>query len=130
MVGLSLHIHQNQAVLSLDSSGESLHKRGYRPILTKAPLNEALPAAPNLQHGRGGGARGVLIGPLCGSGTLCIEAGWLALHRPPGLTRKRFGFMGWMDFDVGLWTSLRDEARRGGRKGLPAPTLGFDTRRG
>ena len=48
---------------------------------------------------------------MCGSGTLPIEAAWIALHRPPGLTRKHFGFMGWMDFDVGLWTAIRDEAR-------------------
>jgi putative N6-adenine-specific DNA methylase len=127
MVGLNLHIHQNQAVLSLDSSGESLHKRGYRPILTKAPLNEALAAGIILLTGWRGEVP--LVDPLCGSGTLCIEAAWLALKRPPGLTRRRFGFMGWMNYDVALWTSLRDEARRQVARELPQPILGADVRR-
>ena len=127
MIGLNLHIYRDQAVLSLDSSGESLHKRGYRPILTKAPLNEALAAALVLRTGWSGET--AFVDPLCGSGTLPIEAAWIALRRPPGLTRRRFGFQGWMDFDVRLWTELRDEARRGVRKRLPAPVLGSDVRR-
>ena len=127
MVGLNLHIYRDHAILSLDSSGESLHKRGYRPILTKAPLNEALAAALVLRSDWD--PTTPFIDPLCGSGSLPIEAAWIALRRPPGLTRKRFGFMGWMDFDVGLWTELRDEARRGVLKKLPAPILGFDIRR-
>ncbi len=53
----------------------------------------------------------------------------MALRRPPGLTRKRFGFQGWMDFDVALWAELRDQARRGVRSKLEAPVLGFDARR-
>jgi putative N6-adenine-specific DNA methylase len=69
-----------------------------------------------------------LIDPLCGSGTLPIEAAWIALHRPPGLTRKRFGFMGWMNYDVRLWTDIRDEARRGVGKALPALIMGSDQR--
>jgi putative N6-adenine-specific DNA methylase len=126
LVGLNLHVYQNHATLSLDSSGESLHKRGYRPILTKAPLNEALAAGLILQTGWRGDVP--LVDPLCGSGTLCIEAAWMALKRPPGLTRKRFGFMGWMDYDVELWTELRDEARRQVGKALEQPILGFDVR--
>ncbi len=127
MVGLNLHIYRDQAVLSLDSSGDSLHKRGYRPILTKAPLNEALAAAIVLLTGWKGDTP--FVDPMCGSGTLPIEAAWLALHRPPGLTRKHFGFQGWMDYDVKLWTELRDEARRAVRKKLPAPISGFDIRK-
>jgi putative N6-adenine-specific DNA methylase len=127
MIGLNLHIYRDQAVLSLDSSGESLHKRGYRPILTKAPLNEALAAALILRSGWPGDTP--FADPLCGSGTLPIEAAWLAVRRPPGLTRRRFGFQGWMDFDIGLWTELRDEARRGVRKQLAAPIVGSDLRR-
>jgi len=69
------------------------------------------------------------IDPLCGSGSLPIEAAWIALKRPPGLTRKRFGFMGWINFNVALWTALRDDARRGVLKKLPAPILGFDIRK-
>ena len=127
MVGLNLHIFRNQAVLSLDSSGESLHKRGYRPVLTKAPLNEALAAALVLLTEWSGETP--FVDPLCGSGVLPIEAAWLALRRPPGLTRRRFGFQGWMDYDVRLWTALRNEARRGVLKELTVPIAGYDVRR-
>jgi len=127
MVGLNLHVYRDQAVLSLDSSGESLHKRGYRPVLTKAPLNEALAAALILLTGWRG--ENAFADPLCGSGTLPIEATWIAIRRPPGLTRRRFGFQGWMDFDIRLWTEIRDEARQGVRKQLPAPVVGSDIRR-
>jgi putative N6-adenine-specific DNA methylase len=127
MVGLNLHIYRDEAVLSLESSGESLHKRGYRPILTRAPLNEALAAGLVLMTGWHG--ESPLVDPLCGSGTLCIEAAWIALGRPPGLTRRRFGFMGWMDFDIALWTELRDQARRQVLTRLPHPILGYDERR-
>lgn len=127
MVGLNLHVYRDQAVLSLDSSGESLHKRGYRPVLTKAPLNEALAAALVLLTGWKRDQP--FADPMCGSGVLPIEAAWLALDRPPGLTRRRFGFQGWMDFDVRLWTDLRDEARCNVRKQLPAPVVGSDVRR-
>jgi putative N6-adenine-specific DNA methylase len=127
MVGLNLHVYKDQAVLSLDSSGDSLHKRGYRPILTRAPLNEALAAGLVLLTGWRG--ERPFADPMCGSGTLCIEAAWIALKRPPGLTRRHFGFMGWMDFDVALWTELRDEARRGVGKTLSCPIVGSDVRR-
>jgi putative N6-adenine-specific DNA methylase len=126
MVGLNLHIYRDQAVLSLDSSGESLHKRGYRTVLTKAPLNEALGAALILLSGWEGDTP--FADPLCGSGTLPIEATWLAIRRPPGLTRKRFGFQGWLDFDRDLWLELRDQARRGVRKELSAAVVGSDLR--
>jgi putative N6-adenine-specific DNA methylase len=127
MVGLNLHIYKDQAVLSMDSSGDSLHKRGYRPILTRAPLNEALAAAIVLLTGWKPDVH--FIDPMCGSGTLPIEAAWIALHRPPGLTRKHFGFQGWMDYDVKRWTDLRDEARRAVLKKLPAPIVGSDVRK-
>jgi putative N6-adenine-specific DNA methylase len=127
MVGLNLHIARDHCILSLDSSGDSLHKRGYRPVLTKAPLNEALAAALVLRSGWD--PHTPFVDPLCGSGALPIEAAWVALRRPPGLTRKHFGFMGWIDYDVALWSEVRDEARRGVLKKLPAPVLGFDVRR-
>jgi len=126
MLGLNLHVYRDDAVLSLDSSWDSLHKRGYRPVLTKAPLNEALAAGLILSTGWRGETP--LVDPMCGSGSLPIEAGWIALRRPPGLTRKHFGFMGWMDFDVGLWTAVRDEARAGVLKRLPASVSGSDVR--
>ena len=124
MLGLNLHVYQDEAVLSLDSSGDSLHKRGYRPIQTRAPLNEALAAALVLLTGYHGDV--AFVDPMCGSGTLCIEAAWIALARPPGLTRRHFGFMGWMDFDVALWTELRDQARRQVRARLEQPIVGSD----
>ena len=92
MVGFNLHVYRDHAVLSLDSSWDSLHKRGYRPIQTIAPLNEALAAGLLLQSGWD--ATTPLVDPLCGSGTFCIEAAWIALDRPPGLTRKWFGVSG------------------------------------
>lgn len=127
MVGLNLHVSKNHAVLSLDSSWSSLHKRGYRPIQTIAPLNEAL-AAGLLLRARWDPAT-PLVDPLCGSGTFCIEGAWIALNRPPGLTRKWFAFQGWPDFDRALWNAIRDDARRAVRKELPAPIAGSDVRR-
>lgn len=127
MVGLNLHVHRDHATLSLDSSWDSLHKRGYRPVQTKAPLNEALAAG--LMLVSGWDVATPLVDPLCGSGTFCIEGAWIALNRPPGLTRKWFGFQGWLDFDRPLWNAIRDEARLGTRKELPAPIRGSDVRR-
>jgi putative N6-adenine-specific DNA methylase len=124
MIGLNLHIHRNKAVLSLDSSWGSLHKRGYRPIQTIAPLNEALAAG--LLQSAEWQPDTPLVDPLCGSGTFCIEGAWLALQRPPGLTRKWFGFQGWLEFDRPLWNAIRDDARRGVRKELPATIAGSD----
>lgn len=126
MVKLNLHIFRDDAILSLDSSGDSLHKRGYRPILNRAPLNEALAAA-LLLHSKWD-VTTPLIDPMCGSGSIPIEAAWMALKRPPGLTRKRFGFQGWMDYDVELFTDLRDYLRRRVLKQLPAPIKGSDIR--
>lgn len=127
MVGLNLHVHRDHATLSLDSSWDSLHKRGYRPIQTKAPLNEALAAG--LLLSSGWDRTTPLVDPLCGSGTFCIEGAWIALNRPPGLTRKWFGFQGWPEFDRPLWNAIRDEARRGMLKEFPAPVQGSDLRR-
>jgi putative N6-adenine-specific DNA methylase len=126
MLGLNLHIYRDDAVLSFDSSGDSLHKRGYRPILMRAPLNEALAAGLLMATGWNGNVP--LLDPMCGSGSLPIEGAWIALRRPPGLTRKHFGFMGWMDFDIQTWTAIRDEARAGVLKQLPAFIGGSDVR--
>ena len=128
MVGFNLHIHRNHGTLSLDSSWNSLHKRGYRPIQTVAPLNEALAAGLLFQCGWDPATP--LVDPLCGSGTFCIEAAWMALKRAPGLTREWFGFQGWPDFDRDLWYSLRDEARSRALKTLPAAIVGSDAHRG
>lgn len=127
MVGLNLHVFRDHATLSLDSSWDSLHKRGYRPIQTKAPLNEALAAGLLLESGWD--PTTPLVDPLCGSGTFCIEGAWIALNRPPGLTRKWFGFQGWPSFDRPLWNAIRDDARTGVRKDLLAAIRGSDVRK-
>ncbi|NBO92260.1 MAG: RNA methyltransferase [Planctomycetia bacterium] len=126
MVALNLHLYRNHAILSLDSSGESLHKRGYRPHLTVAPLNEALAAALVMRSGWTGDTP--FFDPLCGGAVLPIEAAWLAMRRPAGLTRKHFGFMGWLDYRVAEWAEIRDEARRGVLNSPAAPVRGSDLR--
>jgi putative N6-adenine-specific DNA methylase len=127
MVGFNLHLYRDHLTLSLDSSWDSLHKRGYRPALLKAPLNESLAAGLLMHVGYDGSEP--LADPMCGAGTFCIEAAWIATHRPPGLTRKWFGFQGWPDFDAGLWAAVRDDARRRVLKELPHPIVGSDVRR-
>jgi putative N6-adenine-specific DNA methylase len=127
MVGLNLHLARDHMVLSLDSSWDSLHKRGYRPALLKAPLNEALAAGLLLHVGFDGSEP--LADPMCGAGTFCIEGAWMATQRPPGLTRKWFGFQGWPDFDAGLWAAVREEARQHVSKSLAHPIVGSDMRK-
>lgn len=128
MLGLNLHVHGQQMVLSRDSSWHSLHKRGYRPIQTRAPLNEAL-AAGLLWH-LGWTGEVPLVDLMCGSGTFCIEGAWQALQRAPGLTRPWFGFQGWPEFDRGLWAMLRAQARQRILRRLPAPICGSDVHPG
>jgi putative N6-adenine-specific DNA methylase len=128
MVGFNLHVHKNHAILSLDSSWSSLHKRGYRPIQTIAPLNEALAAGLLMQAGWTPDTP--LVDPMCGSATFCIEGAWMALNRAPGLTRKWFGFQGWREFDRVLWNAIRDDARDAVKKDLPAPIIGTDVHPG
>ncbi|MBA4187464.1 MAG: RNA methyltransferase [Planctomycetaceae bacterium] len=128
MVGFNLHIHKDHAILSLDSSWSSLHKRGYRPIQTIAPLNEALAAGLLMQTGWS--PEMPLVDPMCGSATFCVEGAWMALNRAPGLTRKWFGFQGWPEFNRELWNAIRDDARAAVRKDLPAPICGSDVHPG
>lgn len=109
MIGLNLHLSQNRLVLSLDTSWESLHKRGYRPIQPRAPLNEALASALLLRVGYQG--QHPLVDPMCGAGTLPIEATWIAINRLPGLTRKWFAFQGWVHHDIGLFAQVRNDLR-------------------
>lgn len=126
MLGLNLHISKNQAILSLDSSWNSLHKRGYRPIQTRAPLNEALAAGLLLTLGYNGSEP--LVDWMCGSATFLIEGAWIAQKRAPGLTRKWFGFQGWMDFEPRLWAGLREQARQQQLSTLDFPPSGTDLR--
>jgi putative N6-adenine-specific DNA methylase len=92
----------------VDTSGESLAKRGYRKVGLEAPMQETLAAAIVLSTSWRG--RGHFVNPMCGSGTLAIEAALLALDRAPGLPRSNFGFMHLRDFDAAAWEALRREA--------------------
>ncbi len=105
---LHLHIADDRVVLSLDSSGESLHHRGYRAAYNEAPLNEVLAAAILLKAGYDGSVP--LLDPMCGSGTFLIEGAMIASHTPAGRLRQDFNFMHWQDFDLSLWHQVRAEA--------------------
>lgn len=103
-VRINLHISGTQATLSLDSSGAPLFKRGYREQTGEAPINEVLAAA--ILYLVGWDMKRPLLDPMCGSGTICIEAALMAAHIPPGSLRSQFGFQGWKFHDRTLWDSL------------------------
>ena len=103
----NIHIAHNKCTLSLDSSGESLHKRGYRIAQTDAPLNEVLAAGMILKSGWRG--ESTFIDPMCGSGTLLIEAAMIALNMPPGIHREGFAFEKWKDFDKDLFSDIYND---------------------
>ncbi len=107
-IRINLHINRDVCTLSLDSSCVSLHKRGYRVRNHRAPINEVLAAGMIRLSGWNG--RTDFYDPMCGSGTLLIEAGFFAKKMAPGLLRTYFGFMNWKDFDIELWESLRQKA--------------------
>lgn len=104
---INVHVSHETCTISLDSSGESLHKRGYRVDQTEAPLNEVLAAGMLLLAGWEGQCN--FIDPMCGSGTLLIEAALIALKIPPGIYRKSFAFEKWPDFDADLFEELCTE---------------------
>ena len=123
-----LRIHarwrDGQVAISLDLSGDSLHRRGYREATVTAPLKETLAAALLLKAGWPAiaAAGGSLLDPLCGSGTLAIEAAWIAGDQAPGLLRERWGFSGWLGHVPALWNRLLAEARErrdAGRARIP-----------
>lgn len=111
-VQINLHIHHDQAVLSLDLSGESLHRRGYRVEGAIAPLKESLAAGIVALSGWHNGVSPdtVFLDPMCGSGTLLIEAALMYGDSAPGLGRSYFGFLGWKGHDGALWQQLVEEA--------------------
>lgn len=104
---INVHISQTRCSISLDSSGESLHKRGYRVSQTEAPINEALAAGILLLSGWDGQCN--FMDPMCGSGTFLIEAALIALKIPPGIFRKSFAFEKWKDFDKELFDDLYND---------------------
>lgn len=132
-VRINLHLRRTQGSLALDLSGESLHRRGYRRQAGKAPLKENLAAAlliyadwPEIAA-----AGGMFCDPMCGSGTLPIEAALIAADLAPGLLRRRFGFERWRRHDQSLWQELQAEAetrKNLGLKQMPC-IIGYDSDR-
>ncbi|MBF6597672.1 MAG: RNA methyltransferase [Fermentimonas sp.] len=118
----NIHISHNKCTLSLDSSGESLHKRGYRVDQTEAPLSEVLAAGMILKSGWRG--ESAFLDPMCGSGTILIEAAMIALGIPPGIHRKNFAFEKWNDFDSDLFSDIYNEDS--GLRELKFPIIGSD----
>ena len=104
---LNIHIAEDRCTLSLDSSGESLHRRGYRQEAVEAPLNEVLAAGMILMTGWKGECD--LIDPMCGSGTIPIEAALIARNIAPGVFRNEFAFEKWVDFDQDLFDSIYND---------------------
>ena len=113
---LTVHVHifKDNCTLSIDSSGETLHKRGYKTAITPAPLSEVLAAGMILLTGWKGDKP--LVDPMCGSGTIAMEAALIASNIAPGVFRKDFGFKHWPDFDQPLFQQLYKEALQGERE--------------
>ena len=121
---INLHIEKTQGILSLDSTGESLHRRGYRPAMGIAPLKETLAAA--LLTMTDWETNLPLLDPMCGSGTFPIEAGLKALNIAPGRLRNQFAFEQWFDFNRELWEQLKQEAKQQELSQLSAGIYGYD----
>jgi putative N6-adenine-specific DNA methylase len=109
---VNVRLLHDQCTVSIDSSGELLHRRGYRLATAKAPLRETLAAA--MLSASEWNAHAALVDPFCGSGTIPIEAALIARRRAPGIQRV-FAFMQWPEFDKALWSLLVDQAKAGER---------------
>lgn len=125
---LPIHVlvREGRASVSLDLSGDSLHRRGYRQATVIAPLKETLAAALLLKVGwpEIAASGGALLNPMCGSGTLAIEAAWMAGDHAPGLLRDYWGFSGWLGHIPALWNRLLAEATERRKAGyLRIPTI-------
>ncbi|MFD0963768.1 THUMP domain-containing class I SAM-dependent RNA methyltransferase [Pseudofulvibacter geojedonensis] len=103
---INVHIQQHDCTISLDSSGQSLHKRGYRSSTNIAPINEVLAAGLVMLSGWDGQCD--LLDPMCGSGTLAIEAAMIACNIPANINRKEFGFEKWPNFDEELYNKIEE----------------------
>jgi len=108
-LSIAIHIVRNEVNVSFDSSSESLHRRGYRTEQTLAPINEVTAAGMIMltEWDR----KGAFVDPMCGSGTILIEAALFAKNIAPGLFKKQFGFMLWKNFDKNLWKAIVEEAK-------------------
>jgi 23S rRNA (guanine2445-N2)-methyltransferase / 23S rRNA (guanine2069-N7)-methyltransferase len=130
-VRIAVHLSPAEAVISLDLSGEGLHRRGYRLEGGGAPLKENLAAAILLRSGWPAVAArgGALLDPMCGSGTLLVEGAFIAADIAPGLSREYYGFLGWEGFQPAVWQELLAEAAERRREGLTKlpPLFGSDS---
>lgn len=122
-IRINVHIDRENATFSLDSSGASLHHRGYRSATNKAPLNEVLAAG--LIQLSGWDTRTDFLDPMCGSGTLVIEAAMLSCNIPANINRKEFAFEKWNDWDEDLYLTI-EEAQLNKIQGLAGSIEGFD----
>ena len=129
-VRVNVYLLRDEATVSLDLAGESLHRRGYRAQTVEAPLKENLAAAILLRANWPVFAKenGALVDLMCGSGTLLIEAAMIASDIAPGLAREYFGFLRWKQHDAAIWSELLDEARQRRETGLAhlPPIHGYD----
>jgi 23S rRNA (guanine2445-N2)-methyltransferase / 23S rRNA (guanine2069-N7)-methyltransferase len=127
---INVYLQRDIATISLDLSGESLHKRGYRLAGGLAPLKENLAAAILIRSGWPAIAKegGSLLDPMCGSGTLLIEGALIAADRAPGLYRQYYGFLGWKQHREDLWKNLIEQAANRAKVGLTQlpVIIGFD----
>lgn len=103
-VAIHIHVQRNEVIVSLDSSGESLHQRGYRTATNLAPINEVLAAGILLLSGWEG--QSDFLDPMCGSGTFLIEAAMIACNIPANIHRKEFAFERWSDYDENLFNVI------------------------
>ncbi|MFJ5507326.1 bifunctional 23S rRNA (guanine(2069)-N(7))-methyltransferase RlmK/23S rRNA (guanine(2445)-N(2))-methyltransferase RlmL [Pectobacterium jejuense] len=122
-IRVNVFLQRDMASVSLDLSGDGLHQRGYRDLAGLAPLKENLAAAIVLRSGWQSGTP--LVDPMCGSGTLLIEAAMIASDRAPGLHRTHWGFNAWLKHDAELWREVTAEAQQRARQGLQATTSRF-----
>ncbi|MBF7995291.1 MULTISPECIES: bifunctional 23S rRNA (guanine(2069)-N(7))-methyltransferase RlmK/23S rRNA (guanine(2445)-N(2))-methyltransferase RlmL [Rahnella] len=122
-IRVNVFLQRDTASVALDLSGEGLHQRGYRDLTGQAPLKENLAAAIVMRSGWQAGTP--MVDPMCGSGTLLIEAAMIAADRAPGLHRQHWGFTGWSKFDAELWRELTAEAQVRTRRGVQETTSRF-----
>ena len=122
-LSINVHIHRNQCTISFDSSGNSLHQRGYRTATNIAPINEVLAAGILLHSGWDG--RSDFLDPMCGSGTFLIEAAMIACNIPVNINRKEFAFQKWDDYDDELFEKIRQASLNKSRE-FHHKLLGYD----
>ncbi len=123
-ISIHIYIEKDFCTVYLDSSGDALYKRGYRQQTVEAPLNEILAAGMILLSGWKKDC--AFIDPMCGSGTLLMEAATYAYNIPPQFNRKKFAFQNWRDYDAQLWERIQTNAQKQIVSTFEYPILGFD----